>query len=110
MDALRDRVAFDAPLLVPDGLGGEVNGFTDDVYQCRAQFIYSGGGEQSVAGDLRGQSTYKLKIAANVGSKQITTDWRMRDRNRTTEYNIVEIDAITQPGWIYMVVKSGVVV
>ena len=43
-------------------------------------------------------------------AREISADWRMRDLRRGAEYNVREVDAITDRAWIFLVVESGVAV
>lgn len=106
--ALLDSVAFDKPALTQDGYGGQISGWSKDEYACRAQFIYSRGSEAIDSARLSGRAIYKVKIRQSDAARLITTEWRMRDARRGTEFNIREIDAVTDRQWIYLVVESGV--
>lgn len=109
MRSLVESVAFDAPTENPDGYGGVEIGWTQ-VYACRAEFIYSRGSEAVDAARLQGRSIYKIKIRSSAKARAITSAYRMRDVRRSVEYQIREIDNITDRGWIYLVVESGVAV
>ncbi|GAA6190888.1 head-tail adaptor protein [Phaeobacter sp. NW0010-22] len=106
---LRDHVAFDRPAQNPDGSGGAVDGWAEQ-YTCKAEFIYSRGSETVDAARLQGRSIYKVKIRQSPSARSITSDFRMRDLNRDTEYNLREVDAITDKDWVYIVAESGVAV
>lgn len=118
---LRERVAFDAVTETPDGSGGNARTW-EQQYACRAKFIYVRGSEAMDAARLQGRSVYKVKVRSSEESRSISTEWRMRDVRRGlpsglgddalpgTRYNIREVDAITDPAWIYIVVESGVAV
>ena len=80
--------------------------------------VIARGSEVIDAARLRG-AAYKIKIRSCTASRLITPDWRMRDVRRGLpsgvsgdplagqRYNIREVDAITDPDWIYLVVESG---
>lgn len=120
MDAgrLQQRVGFDIFVETPDGSGGQARAWTEQ-FTCLAEFIYSRGSEAVDAARLQGRAIYKVKIRSSVASRAITTDWRMRDVRRGlpdgvtgdvlpgTRFNIREVDAITDPAWVYLVVESG---
>lgn len=114
---MRDRVAFDVQNQTPDGAGGADVEWSES-YQCAARLIYSRGSETIEAARLEGRSIFKVKIRSCAASRQIQTDWRMRDLRRGdqngpfpgTRYNIREVDAITDRRWVYLVVESGVAV
>lgn len=118
---LRERVAFDKIVGTPDGSGGEDRAWSQQVL-CWGQVIYARGSEVIDAARLQGRAAYKIKIRSCTASRLITPDWRMRDVRRGLpsgvsgdplagqRYNIREVDAITDPDWIYLVVESGVAV
>ncbi len=108
--ALPESVVFDAPTSVPDGFGGTQSGWTvpPDSYACRAAFIYQRGSEAVDAARLAGLSIYKVRIRSCNAARDISPAWRMRDARRGTEYNIREVDAITDRHWVWIVVESGV--
>lgn len=118
---LRERAAFDAFTGTPDGSGGEVRAWSQQ-FACWAEFIYSRGSEAVDAARLQGRSIYKVRLRSSSDSRAITTDWRMRDTRRGfpsgvsgdtlpgTRYNIREVDAITDPAWVFVVVEAGAAV
>lgn len=112
---LKERIAFDAPLWGDDGSGGSVRTW-EYRYSCLAEFIYTGGGESSDAGSLASKATFKIRIRKGLAAQEIQANWRMRDLRRGpqddefpgVEYNIRQVDAITDRRWVYLVVESGV--
>ena len=77
-------------------------------HECRAQLIYQRGSEVVEAARLEGRSIYKVKIRSCVAARAITTDYRMIDLHRVdTTYAVIEVDAITDPMWVYLVVEGG---
>lgn len=104
---LFERAAFDEPVEQSDGQGGTINGW-EEQFQCRGQFIFDRGNEAVEAARLTGRALYKIKIRNSSSAKLIDTDWRMRDARRGTEYQIREIDTITDRQWAYLRVESGV--
>lgn len=109
---LRERVAFDEPVQAPTGDGGTVTGWSEPPvsHECRAEFIYARGSEAIDAARLTGRSIYKVRIRSSQAARRITSAWRMRDVHRDVEYQVREVDAITDRHWIYVVVESGVAV
>lgn len=103
---LTEAVAFDEPVQAT-GPGGAVTTAWPERHACRAQFIYARGSEVVEAARLEGRSTFKVRIRQCAAARSITTDWRMRDTRRGTEYALIEVDAITDRQWIYIVVQSG---
>jgi head-tail adaptor len=106
--SLRHRVAFDARSDVDDGYGNTVAGEFAERFQCRADLRSRGGSEAVVAARLEGRNIFGVYIRSSSQSRQITTDWRMRDVRLGTVYAIDAVDGITDPAWIYLTVESGV--
>lgn len=104
---LHEAVAFDAPANTSDGYGGHETGWAE-VHLSRARFIYAKGSEAVEAARLQGKSTYKVVIPQCAAARALTTDHRMRDVRRGTEYQVREIDSISDRRWVYIVVESGV--
>lgn len=109
---LRERVAFDEPVSVPDGAGGTESGWSEEPVSIvrSAEFIYQRGGEQVEAARQAGTFTFKVRIRNGSRAQAITPAWRMRDLRRGVVYNVREVDAITQRNWIFLVVEGGVAV
>lgn len=106
---LRESVAFDEEVETPDGYGG-FNRVWTQRHACRAEFIYSRGSEAVDAARLQGRSIYKVRVRQCDAAQAITTDYRMRDVRRGGEYQIREVDPVTDRQWVYVVVESGVAV
>jgi len=105
---LRHRVAFDARPAVDDGYGNTVAGDFAERFQCRAEFRSRGGSEAVVAARLEGRNILGVYIRSSSETRQITTDWRMRDARLGAVYAINAVDSVTDPAWIYLTVESGV--
>lgn len=103
-------MAFDAPVTAPNGYGGQKTTWDEGTYTCRAEMIYHKGGEEVESARLTGAKVFKVKIRQCTLARQITSSWRMRDVRRTEEYNIREVDAISDRQFIYIVAESGVAV
>jgi head-tail adaptor len=103
---LKERFVFDSPTTAPDGFGGQEVGWTEEFTRA-AEVIYQRGSEAIEAARLTGRSIYKIKLRGDSGTRTITTDWRARDARRGTQYNIREVDAVTDRAWVYLVVESG---
>lgn len=76
---LRERVAFDAPLDDPDGSGGIETGWSERIAKIAAHFRYLRGGEVVQAARLEGRQPVVVTVRVNAWTRQITSDWRMRD-------------------------------
>lgn len=106
---MRDRVAFDAPSVQPDGYGGQEAGWTPRG-QRPAKFVHVRGNETVDAARLSGQEVYRLCVRQSPMTREIATGWRVRDLNRGTEYNIRSVDAVTDRRFVWMQIESGVAV
>lgn len=103
--ALRERVAFDEPTGETDAFGGTTEAWTER-HVCAAQWVYGKGDESVQAAREAGRSAYKIKVRSCAATRTLTADYRMRDVRRSTVWNIVEVDAITDRAWIYIVVEG----
>ncbi|MCA0025474.1 MULTISPECIES: head-tail adaptor protein [unclassified Mesorhizobium] len=106
--SLRERVAFDAREAIDDDYGNTVAGDFSERFQCRAEFRSRGGSEAVVAARLEGRNIFGVYIRSSAQSRQITTDWRMRDVRRGIVYAIDAVDSVSDPAWVYLTVESGV--
>lgn len=104
---LRERVALDKRQTADDGAGNRRAGFVQQ-FERRAQFVYAGGSEAVMAERLGGKSVLKIRLRKDSQTKQITSDWQLRDVRRGTVYAIREADTVTHPLCVYLVVVSGV--
>ncbi|AVO36601.1 phage head completion protein [Pukyongiella litopenaei] len=107
--SLIEAVAFDLPTRNPDGYGGSESGW-GEIHACRAEFLYSRGSEAVDAARLQGRSIYKVRIRQCADARQVTTGCRMRDVRRGEEYQVREVDNISDRLFIYVVVERGVAV
>lgn len=71
-----------------------------EIFQAHATIIYQRGDESVQAARLAGRVIYKVRIRQSADARRVTTDWRARDVRRGTEYNITEVDAITDRKWV----------
>ncbi|MCV2877605.1 phage head closure protein [Sedimentimonas flavescens] len=106
---LRERVAFDAETLAPDGYGGQARAWAE-VHECAAAFKYQRGQEAVEAGGLTGTATFKVKVRACAATKALTASHRMRDVRRGVSYNLREVDAVTDPAFVWVVAENGVAI
>lgn len=104
---LKERVALDERDEIEDGAGNYQGVFVER-FSRRAQFVYAGGKEAISADRLQGQSIMKVRLRKDSQTKTITSDWQLRDARRGTVYAIREVDAVTDPACVYLVVSSGV--
>lgn len=104
---LRDRVAFDAYTEQANEFGGFAKAWFQH-HECAADLIYHKGGEGISAARFSGSKVYKVKVRSCAHTRAVTTDMRLRDVRRGDVYNIREVDAISDPAWVYVVAESGV--
>lgn len=105
---LRERVFLDKRERTNDGAGNHLTGDFQVQFSRRAAFVYAGGGESVMAERLEGRSIIKIRMRKDSQTKLITADWQLRDARRGTVYAIREVDAVTNPMCVYLVVVSGV--
>ena len=77
------RVAFDRRADVDDGYGNTVSGWVEQ-FQCRAAYRHLRGGEFVMVGRLQGRHSQVIAVRASSQTRQVSTDWRVRDA-RTSE-------------------------
>lgn len=121
MGGQRERVAFDLQSATDDGYGGQVLTWQSQ-FTTRAMFRYQRGGEQVEASRLVGQTLFKVRLRRSSQTIALTADHRMRDLRGGlpdgegtdalpgARYNIREVDAKSDPRWVWIIVESGVAV
>lgn len=106
--ALHERVAFDRPEPQPDGQGGVIDGWCEMF--CRwANYRYLRGGETVQAARLEGRQPVVITVRKDGETKQVTTDWRVRDARDGTVFNIRAIMPGDR-GYLEITAESGVAV
>lgn len=103
---LRHRLAFDKRGQGNDGFGNTVTSWQEQ-FAVSAAMRPRGGSEAVVAARLEGRSLFGVYVRSSTQTCLITTDWRARDARRGTEYAIVHVDAVTDPAWVYLDIRSG---
>lgn len=101
------RVAFDKRAEVEDGYGNTVSNWVEQ-FQCRAAYRHLRGGESVMAGRLQGRHTQVIVVRASSQTRQITTDWRVRDARDGTVFNIRDVTVQTDRMFISFLCESGV--
>jgi len=102
---LNESVAFDVESGVDDGFGGKTIAWTE-AHACRAQWMFASGDETPKGARNAGRNVYKLKIRSCEAARGLTTAHRMRDVRRSQSWNIINVDAITDRGWVYLSVEG----
>lgn len=103
------RVAFDKRAEVDDGYGNTVSDWQEQ-FQCRAAYRHLRGGESVMAGRLQGKHTQVIIVRASSQTRQVTTDWRVRDVRTGEAFNIRDVTHETDRMWISFLVERGVAV
>lgn len=101
------RVAFDERSEVDDGYGNTQSDWVER-FQCRAAYRHLRGGESVMAGRLEGKHTQIITVRSSSQTRQIDTDWRVRDMRTGQEFNIRDVTHETDRQWISLLVERGV--
>jgi head-tail adaptor len=72
------RVAFDAPVSVPNGMGGTISDWADVPVVRWAHVRYLLGGETVLAARLEGVQPAVVTVISDTDTRAITPEWRMR--------------------------------
>jgi head-tail joining protein len=103
------RVAFDRREEIDDGFGNTVSGPWQEQFQKQAQFMFGRGSEAIMAARLDNRSPMTVRIRMSQDTRQIDTDWQMRDvRAGGLPYNIRDITWDNSRAFIELVVEGGV--
>jgi len=105
--ALTERVAFDEPTGGTDAFGGTTEAWTER-HVCAAQWTHGKGDEGVQAAREAGRQAYKVRVRSSAATRAVTTDYRLRDTRRSTTWNIVDVDAVTDRAWVHLVVEGPV--
>lgn len=104
---LAHLVAFDMRPEVDDGAGNTHSGPFTEQFRDRAAFSHRGGSEAVMAARLEGRQILGVYVRSSALTRQITSDWQMRDLRAGTAYAIDAVDTVTDPKWVYLIVESG---
>ena len=103
--ALQERVAFDEPTGTTDSFGGTTEAWTER-HVCAAQWLYGKGDESVQAAREAGRKAYKIRVRQCAAMRAVTEGYRMRDVRRSTVWNVVEINAITDRAFVHVTVEG----
>lgn len=106
---LYERIAFDAPTETSDGQGGIIQGWQER-YCCHAHYRFLRGGETVQAARLEGRQPVIITVRASSETRQVRTEWRIRDTRTGTEFNIRGITPTDDRRFIEILAESGVAV
>jgi len=84
---LRETVAWEQRPLQSDGFGNLHGAFTE-VFRCSASFDVEKGDEDVLAGRLEGRQTMIVRVRAYPDTRDLDSDWRMRDIRTDLTYAI----------------------
>lgn len=114
------RVAFLKREEIDDGMGNKVGDKLVEQFQCRAAFRQLRGGESVMAGRLQGKHTQVIIVRASSQTRQVTTDWIVRDVRASVEvepgqftgdlFNIRDVTHETDRMWVSLLCERGVAV
>lgn len=114
--SLDRRVAFDAPTSAPNGQGGTISGWSEQM-KVWANFRFLRGGEVVQGARLEGRQPVVVTIRVSTAAKLITPEWRMRDLRDVDStffpdgklYAIRTCPPPGREGFIELTCESGVV-
>lgn len=103
---LYHRVAFDVRVDAEDG-AGNTQGDWEEQFSRRAAFTHLRGGESVMASRLEGKHIQVIRVRACAQTRQVTTDWQVRDVRTAVAYNIRDVTPDSSRLWIDFLVESG---
>lgn len=101
------RVAFDKREEIDRGDGVFVGQWVEQ-FQVRAGFVHLRGGESIMADRLQGQHTQVIFVRSSSQTREVDTDWRVRDARTGTEFNIRDVTPTNDRQWLDFLCQSGV--
>lgn len=104
---LKHRVAFDKRGVSSDGAGGNTAAFAEQ-FVVWAGYTHLRGGESVIAARLEGRHVQVVRVRASSTTRQVTTDWRIRDRRTQDVFNIRDITPTEDRAFIDFLCESGV--
>lgn len=116
------RVAFLKREALNDGKGNTLGNKLVEQFQSRAAYRHLRGGESVMANRLSGKHVQVITVRASTLTRQITTDWVIRDVRASNEtapgsgkftgdvFNIRDVTHETDRQWISLLVEKGVAV
>ena len=101
------RVAFDAPTKAPNGQGGMISGWSEQI-EVWAGYRFLRGGETVQSARLEGRQPVVVRVRSSAASKAITPEWRMRDLRDGRVYAIRSCPPPGRDGYIELICEGGV--
>ena len=81
-------VIWQAPVAVPNGMGGTYQGWETETFRCHAMLLFLRGGETVQAARLEGRQPVVATIRATSEAAAIRENWRMIDAETQVIYNV----------------------
>jgi SPP1 family predicted phage head-tail adaptor len=103
---LRHRVAFDERTSTSDGYGNTQGAFVEQ-FKSWAAFRPRGGSESVAAERLEGRNLIGVYVRSTPQTRQIKSDWRMRDVRTGQIYAVKIVDTATDTSWVYLEAQTG---
>lgn len=115
-------VAFLKREEIDDGMGNTIDDKLVEQFRCRAAYRHLRGGESVMAARLDGKHTQVIIVRASSQTRQITTDWIVRDVRASSEtepgsgkftgdiFNVRDVTHETDRMWISLLCEKGVAV
>lgn len=89
---LRDRVGFYQRAMTSDGYGNSQGDFPDEPeFTAAANIKPRLGGEQVLAGRLQGTNLANITVRSSYLTRQVGTDWKLKNERTGEVYNIRSI-------------------
>ena len=107
--SLQQSIAFDEPTEASNGQGGTVQGWGER-YRCRAHYRFLRGGETVQAARLEGRQPVVITVRSSSETRQVRTEWRIRDTRTGTEFNIRSIVPTEDRRFLEITAESGVAI
>lgn len=104
---LKHRVALDKRSTTSDGAGGTTTAFTEQ-FVVSAAYTHLKGGEGVVAARLEGRHLQVVRVRASSTTRQVTTDWRVRDRRTGAVFNVRDITPTEDRAFLDFLCEGGV--
>lgn len=104
-----ESLAFDQPTTSIDVYGGVEDGWTE-VFTTRGHFRYLRGGETVQAGRLEGKQPVVVTIPTSSNARNVTPGWRMRDTQRSVNYNVRSVIVSDDRREMEITCESGVAI
>lgn len=104
---LSHRVSFSKRVEVDDGFGNPIGEFQDQ-FTVWAAFRPRGGSEAVVAARLEGRNLLGIYLRSSSQTRQIESDWQMRDARTGDLYAVKIVDSVTDRNWVYLEAQTGV--